>query len=115
MAAIVDIASSHGLSIDASCTNQLNKGKIALHKLLIHIYSHLKQSYIHNKMIHLRVGVVCMGVVHISMCLKEELAWATDKQPRVISNIALFKKQLKHKAVLNLNQYCMHCYVVLSN
>ena len=25
-------------------------------------------------------GVVYMGVVHVSRCLKEELAWATDEQ-----------------------------------
>ena len=28
-----------------------------------------------------------MSVIHISMCLKEELACATDKWPWVISNI----------------------------
>ena len=29
--------------------------------------------------------------VHVSKCLKEELAWAIDKQLCVISNIMLFK------------------------
>ena len=33
----------------------------------------------------MKVGVVYMGV-HVSGCLKEELAWATDKWLRVISN-----------------------------
>ena len=32
-----------------------------------------------------------MGVVHILKCLKEELAWAKDKQLWVINNIMLFK------------------------
>ena len=51
--------------------------------------------------------------------LKEELTWAIDKWLRVISTIMLFKnsksiKELKNKAVLNLKQYCMRCYVALS-
>ena len=61
---------------------------------------------------------------HVARRLKEELAWAIDKRFRVNSNKMLFKtviplknqriKQL-NKAVLNLKQYCMHCYVTLSN
>ena len=35
------------------------------------------------------MGVACVGVVCVSRVLKEELAWATDKQLRVISNIML--------------------------
>ena len=51
---------------------------------------------------------------------KDELAWATDKQLWVISNIKRYLKQLCHQgtkecAILNIKQYCMHCYVVLSN
>ena len=34
---------------------------------------------------------VAYTVVHLSRFLKEELAWATDKQLRVISNIMTFK------------------------
>ena len=38
-----------------------------------------------------------VGVVDVDVCvlshLKEELAWAVDKQLRVISTIMLFKKQ----------------------
>ena len=30
-------------------------------------------------------------------------------------NVIYTTKELKNKVVLNLNQYCMHCYVVLSN
>ena len=55
----------------------------------------------------------------VSSHLKEELTWAIDKRLRVISTIMLFKnskstKELKNKAVLNLRQYCMCCYVALS-
>ena len=60
--------------------------------------------------------------VLISSHLKEELTWAIEKPLRVISTIMLFKnskntkelKKLKNKAVLNLKQYCMCCYVALS-
>ena len=58
--------------------------------------------------------------VHVSRHLKEELARAIDKRLRFKNNKMLFKtvtplrnqriKQL-NKAVLNLKQYCMHCYV----
>ena len=57
----------------------------------------------------------------ISRHLKEELAWAIDKQFWLIISITLFKrvsyttKKLKNKAIFNLKQYCMHCYVTLSN
>ena len=60
--------------------------------------------------------------VRVSSHLKEELTWAIDKRLWVISTIMLFKnskstkelKKLKNKAVLNLKQYCMRCYVALS-
>ena len=45
MAAVVNIICRHGLSI----YNQPNKNKLAPYKLLNHIYSRLKQFYIHNK------------------------------------------------------------------
>ena len=53
------------------------------------------------------MGVVYVGI-HILRCLKEELAWARDKQHQIISNIMLFKtdtyttKTLMNKAVLIL-------------
>ena len=55
----------------------------------------------------MKVGVVDVDV-RVSSYLKEELAWAVDKRLRVISTIMLFKnsksiKELKNKAVLNLN------------
>ena len=51
---------------------------------------------------------MCMGI-HVLRRLKEELAWATDKQLQIFSNIMLFKtvsyttKKLKNKAFLSLN------------
>ena len=55
--------------------------------------------------------------VRILSHLKEELAWAIDKQLWVISTVMLFKntKELKNKAVLILEQCCICCYVALSN
>ena len=51
---------------------------------------------------------------------KEELTWAVDKQLRVISTIMVFKnskttKELKGTSCFNLKQYCICCYVALSN
>ena len=44
--------------------------------------------------------------------LKLELAWATDKQHWVISDLKQwYQLELKNKAVLRLKQYCMHCYI----
>ena len=40
----------------------------------------------------MKVGVVNVDV-HVSSHLKQELAWAVDKQLRVISTIMLFKNQ----------------------
>ena len=69
----------------------------------------------------IKVGVVDVDV-HVSSHLKEELTWAIDKRLWVISTIMLFKNskstkelnKLKNKAILNLKQYCMRCYVGLS-
>ena len=48
------------------------------------------------------------------MYLKEQLAWAIDKQLRVIGNIKqLYTKVLKNIAVSYLKQPCMHCYVAM--
>ena len=57
--------------------------------------------------------------VRASSHLKEELTWAIDKRLRVISTLKHSKStkelnKLKNKAVLNLKQYCMRCYVALS-
>ena len=70
----------------------------------------------------IKVGVVDVDV-RISSHLKEELTWAIDKRLWVISTIICYLKnskstkelnKLKNKAVLNLKQYCMRCYVALS-
>ena len=57
--------------------------------------------------------------VRILRRLKEELAWAIDKQPWLIIKTMLFKAviplNLKNKAILNLKHYCMCCYVTFSN
>ena len=42
--------------------------------------------------------------------LKEELCWAIDKRLHSYTT-----KNLKNKAVFNLQQYRMCCYVILSN
>ena len=53
--------------------------------------------------------------VCLSSHLKEELAWAADKQFLVICYLKTVKVlRRKNKAVLNLKQYCVHCYVALS-
>ena len=60
-------------------------------------------------------------MAYINICvsgrLKEELAWAIDKQFQVISIIkySYTAKKLKNKAILSLKQYCMRCYVALSS
>ena len=78
IAAIVGIVSRHRLKIEACHRNQPNKSKLAC------------ISHYFTLTVSCKGGVVCVGV-HVSRCLKEELAWATDKQLRVISNIMLFK------------------------
>ena len=55
------------------------------------------------------------------MHLKEELAWAIDKWLWVINNTMSFKicsyttMKLKNKVALNLKQYFVHYYDVISN
>ena len=54
--------------------------------------------------------------IYVSSHLKEELAWAVDKLLRVILTIMLLKNSKStNKAILNLKQYCIRCYVALSN
>ena len=63
------------------------------------------------------MGVAYVGI-HILEHLKEELAWAIDKWLWFISNMKAvipLNKKLKNKALLNLQQYCMHCHVALSS
>ena len=57
------------------------------YKALIHCNSHLKQLYLSNKAVRFSYNGGCgMRGRHVSRRLKEELAWATDKQLQVISN-----------------------------
>ena len=61
------------------------------------------------------MGMVDMDI-QVSRHLKEELAWAADKQLQVISTMMLLKNsfstteliEIKEKAILNLKQYCLH-------
>ena len=76
MAAVVNFVSRRGLSIDAHHTNQPSKSKLALYRLLIHVYSH-KQLYICNKTIHYsyKGGCgVCGHRMHINVFKRKELA-----------------------------------------
>ena len=48
------------------------------------------------------MGVACVGVICVSRHLKEELAWATDKLLRVISNkCSYITKELKNNVILS--------------
>ena len=49
----------------------------------------LKQLYISNKTSAsvIKLGVMCVGVARVLKCLKEDLAWATDKQLYGIGNL----------------------------
>ena len=49
VAALVGIISRCALAIEACCSNQPNKSKLALFKPLIHFYIYLKQLNISNK------------------------------------------------------------------
>ena len=66
--------------------------KISLYKLLP---SWLKQLYISDKMKHLNYKGGCD--IFVLRCLKEELAWAVDKQFRFISNVILLKNKANYK------------------
>ena len=94
MAAIVGIVNRCCLTIETRCTcrSQPNKSKLALYKPLLNFYSHLKQLYINNKTERFshKGGCGVCGSTHIK-AFKEEVAWATDRRLRVISNIMLFK------------------------
>ena len=40
----------------------------------------------------IKVGVVCMGITRVSICLQEELVWATDKNGFVL--LVIYTKKL---------------------
>ena len=52
MAAIVSIASRHGVAIEECRRNQLNKSKLALYNPLLSLQQLIKQLYISNKTGH---------------------------------------------------------------
>ena len=83
------ISDGHGLRIETHRRNQHCKTKLSLYKPLLNIYSCLKQMYISIKKERFSFRGGCG--THIQ-ALKEELAWAKDKQLRVINNL----KQLCH-------------------
>ena len=90
------IVSGHGFYTHACHTNQPNKSKPALYKPLIHMYSHAIKTFVtcikdNALQLYRWVWCVCVGIILVLMCLKEELAWATDKWLWVISIIMLFR------------------------
>ena len=92
---------------------------LVLYKALIHCSSCLKQLYSSNKMERFNYKGECgvLECTHITT-FKKELSWAIDKRLWLIINamsVVATTKNLKNKAVFNLKQYCMHCYVTLSN
>ena len=53
----------------------------------------------------------------IEAFIKEELAWAIDKQLQVVNynyNTSYTTKNIKNEDILNLKQYYMHCYVAFT-
>ena len=61
-----------------------------------------------------------MGVFDIDVLISshlKELAWAVNKWLWVTILFLKSKntKELKNKTVLNLKQYCIHCYVAINN
>ena len=83
------------LVIEACHRNQANKSKLALHKPLLCLYSHLKHPYISNrtKRFSYKGGHGMRGRKRIE-AFKRKAAWATYKRLRVISDIMLFKTVL---------------------
>ena len=116
---IVSVISRLDLSIEVCHRNQLMRVSYRCTSHYFHCNSYLKQLARWSDSV-INVGMAYVGI-HVSRHLKEELAWAIDKWLWIISNIMLFKtviyttKELKNKAVLNLKQYCMYCYMALSN
>ena len=93
MVVIAGIISTMALQLKHVVESNLTRASyVTLHKLLLHFYNHLKQLYISSKTGSSVIKVsVAYVYVPISRCLKQELAWATDKLLWVISNIMLFK------------------------
>ena len=86
----------HGLTINERRRKQPIKGELALYKQLLHFYNYLKL-YISNKTerFNYKGGCDVRGRTRIGR-LKQELAWATDKWLRIVSNIYYYLKELYH-------------------
>ena len=80
MAAVVGNVHKHGLRIEVCSSNQHNKSKLALYKLLLNFNSCSKTSA--SSIV--KVGMVNVGIIHESRRLKEKLSWAIDKLLQVI-------------------------------
>ena len=59
------------------------------------------------------MDVVDMGVVCILMYLKK--SWLGLQISTLMLYCIYTTIEVKNKAILNINQYCMGCFVVLSN
>ena len=84
MATIVCFVSRCGLSIDTCHRNQPNKSKLVLHKPFLSLQQSFETA-VYIQVTRQRASVILMdvayvGIVHVSRCSKEELAWAIDKQ-----------------------------------
>ena len=69
MAAIVNVVSRCGLTIEVCCRDQPNNSKLVLCKPWIHFYNHLIQLYLSNKMEHFsfKGGCGVHGFTHIKV------------------------------------------------
>ena len=72
MADVIVIGDGHGLRIEVCHRNQPKKSKLLLYKLLFSLNIDYTQATRWSALV-IKVSVVCMGV-HVSLCLKEELA-----------------------------------------
>ena len=48
---------------------------------------HTLLAYVHDEIRLLSLAIGIYKSISVLMCVKEELAWATEKWPRVISNM----------------------------
>ena len=79
MVALVTIVSRHDLRIEIHHRNQPSKSKLVLYIIAHYLNNRLKQLYRSSKMEHFSYKGECG--IYVSRNLKEELAWAIDKQP----------------------------------
>ena len=80
------VAVVSGLRTELCCRNKPCKTKLGSYHFTSHWFHFLKQLYMSKKAECFRCRGVHGRPVHIE-AFKEELAWATDKRLRIISNI----------------------------